>query len=299
MELANLAAFVAVAEHGGFSAAAEALHLSQPAVSKRIALLESQWQTRLFDRIGRQVILTEAGQALLPRARRILAELDDTRQLLDTLGSDVGGTLRLATSHHIGLHRLPGLLRSFIARHPAVSLDLRFLDSEQAWDDVLQGKVDLAVTTLGPASPPLLAVPVWDDPLEIVVAPDHPLASARNVTLADIAAHPAVLPDANTFTHRIVADVFHRHGLSLGLRMTSNAMETLKMLVSIGLAWSALPHALIDGQVVVLRISGLRLQRRLGYVRHDRRTQSNAARAFMALLDAKAGGSGTQGIQPK
>lgn len=174
MELANLAAFVAVAEHGGFSAAAEALHLSQPAVSKRIALLESQWQARLFDRIGRQVILTEAGQALLPRARRILAELDDTRQLLDTLGSDVGGTLRLATSHHIGLHRLPGLLRSFIARHPAVSLDLRFLDSEQAWDDVLQGKVDLAVTTLGPASPPLLAVPVWDDPLEIVVAPDHP-----------------------------------------------------------------------------------------------------------------------------
>lgn len=73
MDLASLNAFVAIAESGSFSAAGEALHLTQPAVSKRIALLEAQLSARLFDRLGRQVVLTEAGQALLPRAQRILA----------------------------------------------------------------------------------------------------------------------------------------------------------------------------------------------------------------------------------
>lgn len=115
MDLANLSAFVAIAGHGSFSSAAEALHLTQPAVSKRIALLEAQLSARLFDRLGRQVVLTEAGLALLPRAQRILAELDDTRRVLEHLGAAVGGRLSLATSHHVGLHRLPALLRRFAA----------------------------------------------------------------------------------------------------------------------------------------------------------------------------------------
>ena len=118
MDWASLAAFVAVAEHGGFSAAAGQLHLTQPAVSKRIAALEQSLQARLFDRLGRQVVLTEAGRALLPRARQMLAEAEAARRALQDLGQDIGGRLSLATSHHVGLHRLPALLRHFTALHP-------------------------------------------------------------------------------------------------------------------------------------------------------------------------------------
>lgn len=288
MDLASLDAFLAIADSGGFSAAGERLHLTQPAVSKRIAALEAQLGRRLFDRIGREVALTEAGQALLPRARRILAELDDTRRALDNLDAEVGGRLSLATSHHIGLHRLPPLLRAFSRGHPRAALDLQFLDSEQAWAQVLHGRVELALTTLGPAAAPLRAVPVWDDRLEFVVAPDHPLAARGEVALAELAAHPAVLPDAGTFTHRIVADRFAAAGLALTLRMTTNAMETLKMLASVGLAWSVLPHTLLDAQTKVLRVPGVQLRRQLGHVTHAGRTLSNAARAFMALLDVAA-----------
>ncbi|MCW5581720.1 MAG: LysR family transcriptional regulator, partial [Luteimonas sp.] len=205
MDVASLEAFLAIAESRGFSAAGERLHLTQPAVSKRIAALEAQLGRRLFDRIGREVALTEAGQALLPRARRILAELDDTRRALDNLDAEVGGRLSLATSHHIGLHRLPPLLRAFSRSHPRAALELQFLDSEQAWSQVLHGRAELALTTLGPAAAPLRTLPVWDDPLEFVVARDHALAARGEVTLAELATHPAVLPDANTFTHRIVA----------------------------------------------------------------------------------------------
>lgn len=286
MELASLEAFMAVAESGGFSAAGERLRITQPAVSKRIAALEHDLGRRLFDRVGREVALTEAGRALLPRARRILGEMEDTRRALGNLDASVHGRLTLATSHHIGLHRLPPLLRAFIRNHPQAAVDIRFLDSEHAWSEVLHGRLELAITTLGPAAPPLHAVPVWDDPLEFVVAPDHPLAARGRATLGELAAHPAVLPDPSTFTHRIIADRFAADGLGVRLHMTTNAMETLKMLAGVGLAWSVLPHTMLDDSTVVLRVPGARLRRQLGYVTHGGRTLSNAARAFMAQLDA-------------
>ena len=285
MDIANLSAFVAIAQAGSFSAAADKLHLTQPAISKRIALLEAELNVRLFDRLGRQVALTEAGLALAPRAQRILEELADTRRLLDTLGHEVSGVLRVATSHHIGLHRLPPLLRQFSARHPHAELDIRFVGSEQAYVQVLQGEVELAVTTLSPDTRlPLQAVPVWDDPLMIMVATDHPLAALKKPTLAEIAAHPAVLPERDTFTHRIVAELFAQHQVPLQLRMTTNYLETLKMLVSVGLAWSALPKSLLDDQLVALPVPALKLHRQLGYVSHSGRTRSRAAQALIELL---------------
>ena len=189
MDLANLNAFIAVAETRSFSLAAERLHLTQPAVSKRIAALEAQLDVRLFDRLGRDVSLTEAGRALLRS--------------------------RCWTTHPaIGLHRLPPLLRAFTRAHPQVSLDIRFLDSEVAYDEVLHGRAELAVITLAPqTAEPVLAVKVWDDPLDFVVAPEHPLASKADITLADVAGHPAVFP-GGTFTHHIAQRLFEREGLT-------------------------------------------------------------------------------------
>lgn len=300
MDLATLNAFIAVAESGSFSLAGERLHLTQPAVSKRIFALEQQLEVRLFDRLGREVGLTEAGRALLPRAYRILGELDDTRRALANLNGEVSGRLTLATSHHIGLHRLPPVLREFTRRYPAVSLDIRFLDSEVAYEDVLQGRAELAVITLAPEArtpaartpdtrAPLRAVPIWEDPLDFVAAPDHPLARNGALTLADVAAHPAVFPGAHTFTHRIVHRLFEVAGLTPQVVMSTNYLETIKMMVSIGLAWSLLPRTMLDDQVVRLTLPGPQLSRRLGYVLHTERTLSNAARAFMALLDAQHG----------
>ncbi|MFZ2320702.1 MAG: LysR family transcriptional regulator, partial [Pseudomonas sp.] len=150
MDLASLNAFIAIAETGSFSLAGERLHLTQPAISKRIAGLEQQLKVRLFDRLGREINLTEAGRALLPRAYQILGVLDDTRRALSNLSGEISGRLTLATSHHIGLHRLPPLLRAFTRAHPQVALDIQFLDSEVAYEEVLHGRAELAVITLAP-----------------------------------------------------------------------------------------------------------------------------------------------------
>ncbi len=291
MDLATLNAFIAIAELGSFSEAAERLHLTQPAVSKRIASLEQQLAVRLFDRLGREVSLTEAGRALLPRAYQILNVLDDTRRALSNLNGQVTGRLTLATSHHIGLHRLPPLLRAFTRAHPQVALDIQFLDSEVAYEEVLHGRAELAVITLAPETrEPVRAVPVWDDPLDFVAAPEHPLAASGTIDLADVAGHPAVFPGGNTFTHHIVQRLFEAQGLTPNIAMSTNYLETIKMMVSIGLAWSVLPRTMLDEQVARLPLPGIQLARRLGYILHTERTLSNAARAFMALLDGQRDG---------
>ena len=288
MDLANLNAFIAIAETGSFSEAAERLHLTQPAVSKRIAGLEQQLGVRLFDRLGREIGLTQAGRALLPRAYQILNVLDDTRRALTNLSGEISGRLTLATSHHIGLHRLPPLLRAFTRAHPQVALDIQFLDSEVAYEEVLHGRAELAVITLAPDTrEPVRSIAVWDDPLDFVAAPEHPLARSSSVTLADVARHPAVFPGGNTFTHHIVQKLFEEQHLSPNIAMSTNYLETIKMMVSIGLAWSVLPRTMLDDQVSRLPIPGFNLSRQLGYIYHTDRTLSNAARAFMALLDAQ------------
>jgi len=289
MDLASLNAFIAIAETGSFSLAGERLHLTQPAISKRIAGLEQQLKVRLFDRLGREINLTEAGRALLPRAYQILGVLDDTRRALSNLSGEISGRLTLATSHHIGLHRLPPLLRAFIRAHPQVALDIQFLDSEVAYEEVLHGRAELAVITLAPETrEPVRAVGVWDDPLDFVAAPEHPLAWIGPVSLADVARHPAVFPGGNTFTHHIVRRLFEAEGRTPNIGMSTNYLETIKMMVSIGLAWSVLPRTMLDEQVARLPLAGIQLHRRLGYILHSERTLSNAAKAFMALLDAQA-----------
>lgn len=281
MDFTALQTFVAVADGGSFSRAADALFLTQPAVSKRISALEEELGARLFDRMGRSVRLTESGEALLVHARRVLAELEASRQAVADLQGQIGGRLRIGTSHHIGLHRLPPVLRSFTGRYPDVQLDLHFMDSEQACFAVERGDLELAVVTL-PESPPETVETelIWPDPLSFVAAPDHPLALAGAIGPAALAEHGAILPAPTTFTRRIVNEALRPHGTRLSVTLETNYLETIKMMVSVGLGWSALPRSMALPELTELQIDGLRLSRRLGLVRRVGRTLGNAARAF-------------------
>jgi len=285
MEFAALKAFVAVAETGSFSVAAERLFLTQPAVSKRIAALESELDARLFDRIGRTVTLTERGVALLPRAQHMLMELEDSIRAISNLSGKVGGTLRFATSHHIGLHRLPPSLKRFTQAHPQVRLDIQFMDSEAACMAVEHGELELGIVTLPPEpSSNLTTEVIWQDPLGIVVSPNHPLTGKPAVTLTELAQHAAILPATNTYTRQIAEQAFARLGLALQIALSTNYLETIKMLVSVGIGWSLLPDTMLDRHISKLSIEELSLQRSLGIVYHRDRTLSNAAHALIREL---------------
>lgn len=283
MDTRLLAAFVQVADQQSFSQAALSLHLTQPAVSKRIAALETQVGRALFDRVGREIVLTEAGRTLLPHARQALRELENGRRAVAALSGRVAGRLSVGISHHIGLHRLPPLLREFVGRYPAVELDMHFVESEQGCRAVEHGHLELALVTLPAHDTTLQSLQVWPDPMRIVVAGDHPLAAQQTPDTADLLRYPAVLPDRNTFTHALIAGAFHDRGLQPQVLLTTNYLETIKMLVSVGLGWSVLPVAMIDDGLHALDM-GLQVQRRLGAVWHPQRSRSNAARALLNLL---------------
>lgn len=285
MDVVSLKVFLAVTETGSFSAAAERVHITQPAISKRIASLEQALNTRLFDRIGRRIALTPAGVALAQRARHLIAEIEDIKRGVSKFSRDIAGTLRVATSHHIGLHRLPAALKLFSATYPQVRLDLRFMDSEQGCQAVVQGDVELAVVTL-PAQPvaQLTFQSVWVDPLNIVVGRRHPLVNRRGVSAAELCTYPAVLPGVGTYTREIIIAALARAQGEVQAAMSTNYLEVLKMLTAIGLGWSALPDTLIDESVKVVHIKNIRIRRTLGIVQHQSRTLSNAGESLIALI---------------
>lgn len=285
MDINNLKTFVSVAETGSFSVASENLFLTQPAISKRIAALESDLATALFDRIGRQVTLTEAGRALLPRARKILDEIEDGRRAIRNLSGNVSGTLSLGTSHHIGLHRLPPVLSDFNQKYPDVALDLRFLASEEVYQQVIHGDIELGIVTL-PQVPeaPLRYKKVWADPMDIMISASSPLAKQTDLSLESLLSQTAILPEPGTYTRDIIEEAFEKINKPLSPAMSTNSLETVRMLVSIGLGWSVLPRTMISRSLKVLRYPGLQFKRELGIIWHAGRTLSNAANTFMTCI---------------
>ncbi len=283
MDTNTLQAFLAVAERGSFSLAAERLYLTQPAVSKRIAALEADMGVVLFERLSKQVILTEAGRALWPRARRIIQEMADCRQVIADLGGAVSGVLHLATSHHIGLHRLPSFLRQYSLAYPQVEFALTFTDSESGCAAVVEGRLEMAVVTL-PQEPAakLRLHKIWDDPLAVMVSCDHPLAAGG--TARDLRRYPAIVPERGSETRRLIDASLLAAGLGFRTGMETNYLETIRMLVAAGLGWSVLPLSMHSKELVCVEIPGVNIRRELGIVVRAGGTLSRAAQAFYDLL---------------
>jgi len=296
MDTQSLQAFLSVAETESFSMAAQRLHLTQPAVSKRIAQLEDSLNTQLFDRLPRKVILTPAGEALMPKAKHILSELIEIKTELANLSGDISGTLRIGTSHHIGLHHLPHLLRQFHQSYPQVKLAMQFLGSEAACEALAQGELDIAFATLPLEDHPKLDMqPIWRDPLSFVCAHTHPLAKLKKVKLEDLTKYEAILPEPNTVTFEIIEQAFKKENLSLQtalptryretISMMSSYMETIKMMASVGLGWAVLPeHMAKDKDLHKLTIGPKQFHRELGVLQRKGKTLGTAGQAFLAVL---------------
>lgn len=287
MNTESLHAFVTVANLQSFSRAAETLHLSQSAISKRIAALEQHLKARVFDRIGHKTKLTETGRQLYPRARQILFDLEDSQRLISTLDQVISGPLILGASHHIGLHRLPPILKRYSQLYPDVYLEIAFLDSEQGCQKVAAGELELALVTLPlDPSPTLHCQAVWEDALVPVVSREHELARLRKPGLAQLGKVRAILPGVGTFTRILLEQRLRDLGIKVTTGLSTNYLETIKMLVEVGLGWSLLPTTMIDQGLKILKVPQLNFSRQLGLVRHQELTLSNPAKALIRLIQS-------------
>ena len=285
MQISQISAFLTIAELESFSLAAERLHITQPAVSKRIRQLEQNMNTVLFDRIGKRSILTPDGKAFLPHAERIFHEIKTYKSSLSQQHDKPTGILSLATSHHIGLHRLPQVLRDFKIKYPQVDLELHFMDSEDACVAIANNELELAVVTLPEQADDRLNLePVWIDAMEIVLAPDHPLAQFERIDKNRLLDYPAILPSMGTFTRKIINGYFATGKDRMKIVLESNYLETIKVMVSANLGWSMLPVSMLDNALVGKRLEGLEIRRSLGIVTRKKRTLSPSSSAMVSML---------------
>lgn len=284
MDIQNIRAFLTVAETRSFSRAAEKLFISQPAISKRISTLEYSLDCKLFDRLGKNIQLTQAGEALIPGYQRILAEISESERIISALRTSVSGHLKFGTSHHIGLHRLPPILRKYTTQYPDVELDIQFMDSEQAAALILKGDIELALITLPDTiEKPLTTIPVWTDPMECVVAKDHVLAKQKTVTREQLTRHGVLIQSHSTHTRNIIDKALKLES-DIKIIMESNYLETIKAMIQNNLGWGVLPESMIDDSLHRLKIKGVKMERHLGILLHASRTLSSPANALLSTL---------------
>lgn len=285
MDTGQLTAFITVAQCQSFSKAAEQLYLTQSAVSKRVAALEQQLDIALFERFGQRIQLTEAGKTLLTDAREILDKVEQMRRHSDQSKQDISGKLRIATSHHIGLYRLPHILQRFVQQYPQVQLDMHFTDSEIAYEEVNQGTFDLAIATLPQqTNDNIQTTPLWKDELVVLFANNHAMNDYQNISAEMLAEHPAILPDEDTFTRRIIDRMFADNGINYQLAFTTNYLETIKVMVAAGLGWSVLPKIMQNGALAYRHLPATQPHRVLGIMLHKNKVMTPALRAFLDNL---------------
>lgn len=175
----EIEAFVSIARLGGFARAAEALHRSQPAISRRIEMLEDELDTPLFERVRGGVVLTEAGRSFLPYAEAVLASLKDGTEAVRGLARGERGTVSVALVGTLASTRFAQLLREFGRRHPSVRLELRTANSEEVSELVRRGEATIGLRYFTDTDPSLASEVVTEEALVAVCAPDHPLAGRR------------------------------------------------------------------------------------------------------------------------
>ncbi len=280
MDINQLKSFISIVENGSITRAAEQLYISQPALSKRLNALESELQCRLIARGHKKPGLTHEGKVFLPKAYRILHEIENSKREIRNLKQSISGELRIATSHHIGIHHLPPLLKSYKNRYPSVELRLFFLESEKALQQLRNDKFDCALITLPErVSAQFRFFPIWHDPLFLCYAPSHPLAENKQSNIQHLADYPAILPPAHSSTRNIIEHFFYQNKLKLDNVMESNYLETIKMMVDAGLGWGFLPKTLINPEWHIVDTQ-VKFYRNLGIITDKEMTSSNAAKAF-------------------
>lgn len=288
LTLRQLRAFVAVAKAAHLGRAAAALHLTQPAVSMQIRDLEAAVGLPLFERAGKGMRPTAAGEEFLGYAKRVFATLKEAGDAIARLRGLQGGRVvigMVGTAEYF----VPGLLARFRQAHPDIEIRLQLGNREQLGRALLDNELDLAVMGRAPAALPASAEAFAANPLAVVASPAHPLARRRRLAPAALADQPFIVREPGSGTRAAMQHFFAEHRLAPPAIMEMNSNEAIKQAVAadMGLAFLSLHTAAQElslKQLRVLDIQGLPLMRRWHIVRLEARALSPAADAFRRFV---------------
>jgi len=291
MTLEQLKIFIAVAERQHITRAAEALGLTQSAVSASIAALEARHGARLFDRIGRGITLTASGAVFLPEARAVLARAGAAEQVLVELAGLKRGTLAVQASQTIASYWLPKHLVALRRAHPGIDIRLAIGNTAQVAQAVTAGEAELGFVEGAIADGMLISRRVARDQLMIVVAPDHPWANRGRMTASELAGGEWVLREPGSGTRSEFEQAMENFGipvtqLHVVLELPSN--EAVRAAVEAGLGATAVSASVVAPSLeagLLVKVNVPLPERDFHVVHHRERSLSRACAAFFALID--------------
>jgi LysR family transcriptional regulator, transcriptional activator of the cysJI operon len=308
MEVRLLRTFVAVAELRHFAKAADACNLSQPAVSHQIALLEEEVGTRLFNRTGRRVTMTVAGEVLLDEARRILGAVDRARERVQQVSSGAVGRIRLGASPTPGLYLLPALLPAYRQRYPRYDLHFEIRPVRQLCELVAGNQLDMAVVA-GPTPPSeLRSRAIGRDELVAVAAAGAPLARPAPVRPRQMEGESWVLREEGSETRRLVLSWLQRHRIAPAHTITLDGPDAVKRAVMAGMGVALVSKLTVQEEIETGRLAQVNMAAALPWcdvcvLDHPQKHHGAACRAMLALLDeswgARAGGGEAEAPQAR
>jgi DNA-binding transcriptional LysR family regulator len=293
MEFDQMETFLAVLTYGGFHRAAEALHISQPAVTGRIQALEDSLGAKLFVRARSNLSLSPAGKALRPHAEQLLRTVALARQAVREIQPSAGSALRIAASLSVCTYFLPDVMKDFQKSNPKVMVSLRSGSSLQVLKMVLDGEADLGFAR-SLNHPEVETTTLRDDPLILVGHPAHPAAQKRRVRLDEVEALPLIFYDMGSSDWTLSQGLFRRAGLLPTVVLEVETIEAAKRMVERKLGLSFLPqiavtHELRRRKLVAIEIVDAEsLHRNLDVVSPRHRPLSRDAQAFLGLLQTAA-----------
>jgi len=303
MQIDQIETFLAIVTYGGFHKAAEALHVSQPAVSGRVRALEASLGVELFTRDRARPLLSPAGKALRPHAEQLLRTVAMARQAIHELQPHTAGVLRIAASLSVCTYLMPDVMQEYKAANPKVMVHLRSGNSVQVLKMVLEGEADIGVAR-SLNHPEVETMTLRDDPLLLVGHRAHRAATKQQVRLEDIESWPLIFYDRGSSDWTLTQSLFRRAGLLPNVVLEVETIEAAKRMVERKLGFSFLPQIALtqelrQGKLVSIEITDAEpLRRNLDVIHTRLRPLSKEALDLLALLRSAADTALQPAVQP-
>jgi DNA-binding transcriptional LysR family regulator len=289
INLDQLRVFQSVAQVRSFTRAADAVHLTQPGVSKHIKQMEEYFGTPLFDRLGKKVALTQAGEILFAVTQEIMASITAAEQRIEELKGLRGGRLVLGASFPIGIYVLPRILAAFRKQYPAVEVKLDISLSERIVAKILANKLDLGLVSHEAHDPRLFAREFMTDELIAIAPSDHRWVNKKRIKPAELLGETFIVAARGAGTRAVVEERLQEEGIVLKNMVDFGNTEGVKRAIEAGLgvsiqARSVAQREISTGSLTGVSLAGMDAKLAYFYLRRKDKHLTNAATAFLALL---------------
>jgi DNA-binding transcriptional LysR family regulator len=292
VDLIKVETFLLAATTLNFSETAKQLHMSQPAVSHQIKVLEQELGVTLFERSGTGLRLTEAGRMLLPWARRLQHDMNNMQAMMFSLETEVVGDLHIACSTTAGKYILPQLAARFRQRYPGIMISIPACASEQVTLDLLDGNVNLGVLSREIYDPKLDIQEFFHDRITLIVPANHRWALRSKIQPAEILEEPVIMREPSSGTRRVVLEELAKHDISLediNVFMELGNAEAIVRTVATGygigfVSTLAATYPLERGSVIDIPVEGLNLERTIYMVRNSLTGSHRPRDAFWSFV---------------